>query len=75
MEQDGERLTLWFGHMTVKIMGKGLEPPVEGLRRQVVYYIQAFHVSGVEARQEPRWVESIKIEKAAEPEELGRWAG
>jgi hypothetical protein len=40
MEQDGERLTLWFGHMAVKIVGKGLEPLVEGLRRQVVYYIR-----------------------------------
>ena len=75
MEHDGERLTLWFGHMTVKIVGKGLEPLVEGLRRQVVYYIQAFHVSDVEARGEAHWVESIKIEKAAEPEELGSWAG
>jgi hypothetical protein len=75
MELDGERLTLWFGHMTVKIVGKGLEPLVEGLRRQVVYYIQAFHVSDVEARGEAHWVESIKIEKAAEPEELGSWAG
>jgi hypothetical protein len=75
MEHDGERLTLWFGHMTVKIVGKGLEPLVEGLRRQVVYYIQAFHVSDVEARGEAHWVESIKISKAAEPEELGSWAG
>ena len=75
MEQDGERLTLRFGHMTVKVVGKGLEPLVEGLRRQVVHYTRAFHVSGVEARQEPHWVESIKIEKAEEPEELGRWAG
>jgi hypothetical protein len=75
MEHDSERLTLWFGHMTVKIVGKGLEPLVEGLRRQVVYYIQAFHVSDVEARGEPHWVESIKISKAAEPEELGSWAG
>jgi hypothetical protein len=47
-------------------VGKGLEPLVEGLRRQVVY---------VEARGEPHWVESIKIEKAAEPEELGSWTG
>jgi hypothetical protein len=61
MELDGERLTVWFGHMTVKIVGKGLEPLVEGLRRQVVYYIQAFHVSDVEARGETHWVESIKI--------------
>jgi hypothetical protein len=30
MEHDGERLMLWFGHMTVKIVGKGLEPLVEG---------------------------------------------
>ena len=71
MEHDGERLTLWFGHMTVKIVGKGLEPLVEGLRRQVVYYIQAFHVSDVEARGETHWVESIKIEPPAEPEECG----
>ena len=75
MEHDGERLTVWFGHMTVKIVGKGLEPLAEGLRRQVVYYIQAFHVSDVEARGEAHWVESIKISKAAEPEELGSWAG
>ena len=45
------------------------------LRRQVVYYIQAFHVSDVEARGETHWVESIKISKHAEPEELGSWAG
>jgi hypothetical protein len=67
--------TLWFRHMTVKIVGKGLELLVEGLRRQVVYYIQAFHVSDVEARGETHWVESIRIEKAAEPEELGSWVG
>jgi hypothetical protein len=52
MELDGERLTVCFGHMAVKIVGKGLEPLVEGLRHQVVYYIQAFHVSDVEARGE-----------------------
>jgi hypothetical protein len=75
MEHDGERLTVWFGHMAVKIVGKGLEPLAEGLRRQAVYYVQAFHVSDVEARGEAHWVESIKIEKAAEPEELGQWAG
>jgi hypothetical protein len=75
MEQDGERVTLWFGHMTVKIVGKGLEPLVEGLRRQVVYYIQAFHVSDVEARGEAHWVESIKIEPPAEEGVLGKWAG
>jgi hypothetical protein len=61
--------------MTIKIVGKGLELLVEGLRRQVVYYIQAFHVSDVEARGETPWVESIRIEKAAEPEELGSWVG
>jgi hypothetical protein len=38
-------------------------------------YIQAFHVSDVEARQEAHWVESIKIGPAAEPEELGKWTG
>ena len=61
--------------MTVKIVGKGLEPLMEGLRRQVVYSIQAFHVSDVEARQEAQWVESIKSGPAAEPEELGKWTG
>jgi hypothetical protein len=75
MEHDGEKLSIWFGHLTVKIVGKGLEPLVEGPRRQVVYYIQAFHISDVEARQEAHWVESIKIEPSAEAEELGRWAG
>jgi hypothetical protein len=75
MEHDGERLTLWFGHMTVTIVGKDLELLVEGLRRQVVYDIQAFHVSDVEARGAPHWVESIKISKPAEPEALGSWAG
>jgi hypothetical protein len=64
-----------FGYMTIKIVGKGLEPLLEGLRRQVVYDIQAFHVSDVEARHEAHWVESIKIEKVAEPEGLGSWAG
>ena len=75
MEQDGERLTIWFGHITVKIVGKGLEPLVEGPRRQVVYYIQACHVSDVEARGGPHWVESIKIEPPAEEGVLGKWAG
>jgi hypothetical protein len=75
MEHDGERLTVWFGHMTVKIVGKGLESLAEGLRRQIVYYIQAFHVSDVEARGEPHWVESIKIEPPAEEGVLGKWAG
>jgi hypothetical protein len=37
---------IWFGHTAVKIVGKGLDPLVEGLRRQVVCYIQAFHVLG-----------------------------
>jgi hypothetical protein len=46
-----------------------------GLQWQVVYYIQAFHVSDVEARGEAHWVESIKMSKPAEPEELGSWAG
>jgi hypothetical protein len=38
------------------------------------YYIQAFHVSDVEARQEAQWVESIKIEPPAKAEELGQWS-
>jgi hypothetical protein len=53
----------------------GLEPLVEGLRRQVLYYIQAYHASDIEAKQEVHWVESIKISPPAELEELGRWAG
>jgi hypothetical protein len=75
LEQDGERVTLWFGHMTVTIVGKGLEPLAAGRRRQVVYSVPAFHVSDVEARGEPHWGESTKISKAAEPEEWGSWAG
>jgi hypothetical protein len=66
---------IWFGHTAVKIVGKGLDPLVEGLRRQVVCYIQAFHVSDVEARQEPHWVESIKVELFAEEGVLGEWVG
>jgi hypothetical protein len=34
MEHDGEKLSIWFGHTTVKIVGKGLELLVEGLRWQ-----------------------------------------
>jgi hypothetical protein len=73
--QDGAEVIIFFHHMKVKIIGKGLEALVEGLRRQVVYYIQAQHVSDFEAKQEAHWVESIKISPAAEPEELGKWAG
>jgi hypothetical protein len=71
----GKELTIYFTHMTVKIVGKGLEALAEGLRRQVIPYIQEQHVSGFEAKQEAHWVESVKIGPAAEPEELGKWTG
>jgi hypothetical protein len=40
--------------MTVKIVGKGLEELADGLRRQVIPYIQEQHVSAFEATQEPQ---------------------
>jgi hypothetical protein len=42
---------------------------------RIEYYVQAFHVSDVEARGEAHWVESIKIEPPAEEGVLGKWAG
>jgi hypothetical protein len=67
----GKELTINFSYMTVKIEGKGLEALAEGLRRQVVRYIQAQHVSEFEVKAEDRYVASIKVEQALEPEELG----
>jgi hypothetical protein len=67
------RHILYFTHMTVKIMGKGLEVLAEGLRRQVIPYIQEQHKSEFEARDEAHYVQSIKVGPAAE--ELGSWAG
>lgn len=75
MDGGGGRLTVYFSHMTVKIEGKGLEALAEGLRRQVIRYIQERHTSEFEAGQETHYVESIKISVPAEPEELGQWAG
>jgi hypothetical protein len=40
--------------MTVKIAGKGLEELADGLRRQVIPYIQEQHVFAFEAAQEPQ---------------------
>jgi predicted subunit of tRNA(5-methylaminomethyl-2-thiouridylate) methyltransferase len=71
----GKELTLYFSHMTVKIVGKGLEELADGIRRQVIPYIQEQHVSEFEAKQEVHYVESLRISAAAEPEELGSWAG
>jgi hypothetical protein len=69
----GKELTIYFTHMTVKIVGKGLEVLAEGLRRQVIPYIQEQHKSEFEARDEAHYVQSIKVGPAAE--ELGSWAG
>ena len=66
---------VYFRHMTVKIVGKGLDSLVEGLRRQVVHYVQACHVSDFEAGGEAKYIESIKIEPPAEEGVLGKWAG
>jgi hypothetical protein len=71
----GKELTINFSHMTVTIVGKGLEALAEGLRRQVVRYIQAQHKSEFEVKAEDGYVASIKVKQAAEPEELGSWAG
>jgi hypothetical protein len=71
----GKDLIMNFSHMTVKIEGKGLEALAEGLRRQVVRYIQAQHKSEFEVRGEDGYIASIKVEEAAEPEDLGSWAG
>jgi hypothetical protein len=61
--------------MTVKIIGKGLDELADGLRRQVIPYIQERHVSEIEAAQEKGYVDSIKIEPPAEEGVLGKWAG
>src|SRR5688572_711965 len=69
----GKELTIYFSHMMVKIEGKGLEALADGIRRQVIPYIQEQHVSDFEATQEPHWVESIKVAPPVEEGELGRW--
>jgi hypothetical protein len=61
--------------MTVKITGKGSDALADGVRRQVIPCIQERHVSDLEAEREAHWVESIMVQPAAEPEELGGWAG
>jgi hypothetical protein len=71
----GKEMVIYFQHMTVKIVGRGLEELADGIRRQVIPYIQEQHVSEFEAGQEKHYVESLKIGNAAEPEELGSWAG
>jgi hypothetical protein len=71
----GKELTINFSHMTVTIVGKGLEALAEGLRRQVVRYIQAQHKSEFEVKAEDGYIASISVKQAAEPEELGSWAG
>jgi hypothetical protein len=69
----GKELTIYFTHMTVKIEGKGLEALADGLRRQVIPYIQEQHKSEFEARDETHYVRSIKVSPPAE--ELGNWVG
>jgi hypothetical protein len=69
----GKELTIYFTHMTVKIIGKVLEALADGLRRQVIPYIQEQHKSEFEARDEAHYVQSIKVGPPAE--ELGSWAG
>ena len=71
----GKEMVIYFQHMTVKIVGRGLEELADGIRRQVIPYIQEQHVSGFEAGQEKHDVESLKIGNAAEPEKLGSWVG
>jgi hypothetical protein len=75
MDGGGGHLTIYFSHMTVKIVGKRLDALADGLRRQVIPYIQEQHVSAFEAAQTAHWVESLKIEPPAEEGELERWAG
>ena len=62
-----------FQHMSVKIIGKGLDALAEGLRRQVIPYVQERHKSEFEAGGESKYIASIKVEPPAE--ELGSWAG
>ena len=71
----GKELTIYFSHMAVKIMGKGLEELADGIRRQVIPYIQEQHVSEFDARQEAHYVESLRIAPPGEEGELGSWAG
>jgi hypothetical protein len=47
-------LTIYCSHMTVTIVGKGLEELADGLRRQVIPDTQGQHVSAFEAAQEPQ---------------------
>jgi hypothetical protein len=74
MEGGGSNLALYFTHTTVKIIGKGLDTLADGLRRQVIPYIQEQHVTKFEAEHDraPHWIESIKIEPPSES--LGQWA-
>ena len=71
----GKELIMNFSHMTVKILGKGLDELAEGLRRQVVRYIQERHKSEFEAKSEDGYIASIKVEKPAEEDALESWAG
>jgi hypothetical protein len=48
----GKEMVIYFQHMTVKIVGRGLEELADGIRRQVIPYIQEQHVSGFEGGQE-----------------------
>ncbi len=72
--RNGE-IVIFFSHRRGKVVGKGVEALGKGLRPQVVYCIQVEHVSDIQAKQEPHWVESITIGPPAEEGELGRWAG
>jgi len=75
LEGSGSRLTVYFTHMTVKIEGRGLEALAEGLRRQVIRYIQEQHKDVQFGQPGNEYVRSITVEKATEAEELGKWNG
>ena len=71
----GKELIIYFTHMTVKIEGRGVVALAEGLRRQVIRYIQEQHKDSQFGQPGNEYVRSITVEKAAEGEELGKWAG
>ena len=75
VSESGKDLSIYFSHMTVRIQGAGLDALAEGLRRQVIPYIQERHVSEFEAKERGKYVDSMKIEGPADEQELGSWAG
>jgi hypothetical protein len=64
VKSHGGDLALYFSFMTVRITGIALNPLVDGIRRQVVSYIQEHHVSEFKAEDGKPWIMSIKNRQA-----------